>query len=87
MQDTGEVGIAGVRVELWVDSNNDGAHDTLVATTTTNANGTYSFTGLNTSKRYVVKFTLPNCFVFTTANVGNGVPTVMLSSFPMAALI
>lgn len=71
VQDVGEVGIANVSVALWVDSDGDGNHDTLVATMTTNANGNYSFTGLNTSKRYVVKFTLPNCFVFTTANVGN----------------
>lgn len=70
VQDSGEAGISGVRVELWVDSNNDGNHDTLVATTTTNSSGNYTFTGLNTSKRYVVKFTLPNCFVFTAANVG-----------------
>ena len=71
LQDSGETGISGVRVELWVDSNNDGSHDTLVSTTTTNSSGNYSFTGLNTSKRYVVKFTLPTCFVFTTPNVGS----------------
>lgn len=71
VQDNGEPGLGGVKVDLWVDSNNDGAHDTLVATMNTNSNGNYSFTGLNTSKRYVVKFTLPNCYVFTAANVGS----------------
>lgn len=71
LQDTGEPGISGVRVELWVDSNNNGSHDTLVSTTTTNGSGNYSFTGLNTSKRYVVKFSLPTCYVFTTPNVGH----------------
>ncbi len=71
LQDSGESGISGVRVELWVDSDNNGSHDTLVTTTTTNSSGNYSFTGLNTSKRYVVKFFLPTCFVFTTPNVGS----------------
>ena len=74
VQDNGEVGISNVSVTLWVDSNNDGNHDTQVGgAVITNANGNYSFTGLNTSKRYVVKFTLPNCFVFTTPNVGSDV--------------
>ena len=71
LQDSGESGISGVRVELWVDSDNNGSHDTLVTTATTNSSGNYSFTGLNTSKRYVVKFFLPTCFVFTTPNVGS----------------
>jgi hypothetical protein len=71
LQDSGEPGISGVRVELWVDSDNNGSHDTFVTTTTTNSSGNYSFTGLNTSKRYVVKFFLPTCFVFTTPNVGS----------------
>lgn len=71
VQDSGEAGISGVRVELWGDSNNDGNHDTLVTSTTTNSSGNYTFTGLNTSKRYVVKFTLPTCFVFAIANVGS----------------
>lgn len=73
VQDSGEPGIGGVKVELWVDSNNDGTHDTLVGTTTTNSNGNYSFTGLDTSKRYVVKFSLPSCYSFTTPNVGSDV--------------
>ncbi len=74
VQDSGEAGISNVSVTLWVDSNNDGEHDTQVGgAVITNANGNYSFTGLNTSKRYVVKFTLPNCFVFTTPNVGSDV--------------
>lgn len=72
VQDSGEVGISGVSVTLWVDSNNDGNHDTQVGgAVLTNANGNYSFTGLNTSKRYVVKFSVPNCFVITTPNVGS----------------
>ncbi|MEZ4679484.1 MAG: SdrD B-like domain-containing protein [Caldilineaceae bacterium] len=71
VQDAGESGIGGVSVALWVDSDNNGSHDTLVATTTTDANGNYSFSGLDASKRYVVKFTLPVCYAFTTPNVGN----------------
>lgn len=49
MQDTGEEGIAGVTVQLYAA---DGT--TLLATTTTNANGNYYFNGLEAGT-YVVK--------------------------------
>ncbi len=70
-QDANEPGIGNVAIELWVDSNNDGAHDTLVQSTSSNASGAYSFCGLNATKRYVVKFKLPACYQFTTPNVGD----------------
>ncbi|MDP3583308.1 MAG: SdrD B-like domain-containing protein, partial [Ignavibacteria bacterium] len=53
IQDSGENGIANVTVKLYTCS------DVLVATTTTNANGIYSFTNLNPGDYYVV-FTTPS---------------------------
>jgi uncharacterized repeat protein (TIGR01451 family) len=48
----GEPGLSGVAVELWEDSDGDGvlnkAVDTLIATTLTDADGEYLFTGLGT---------------------------------------
>lgn len=41
-----EGGIPNVAVELWLDSNADGTPDTLVAQTTTDADGHYNFAGL-----------------------------------------
>jgi hypothetical protein len=38
-----EAGIAGVAVQLWEDTNGDGAADTLVSTVNTDANGEYYF--------------------------------------------
>lgn len=50
VRDTGEMPIAGVKVNLYRDVDNSGTFnpptDTLVATTTTAADGTYRFTGL-----------------------------------------
>ena len=49
-QDTGEEGIAGVTVRLYEDANGggsvDAATDALIATTTTDSNGVYSFANL-----------------------------------------
>ncbi len=48
-QDPEEIGLAGVTVELWYDSNNDGVIDALYptgGTTTTNATGNYIFDNL-----------------------------------------
>ena len=49
LQDVGEPGLGNVTLALWQDTNNSGdlnAGDTQVATTTTDANGGYIFTGL-----------------------------------------
>ena len=64
IQDAGEPGGAGVKVVL-LDENN-----AVVATTFSDANGNYSFTGLNPGF-YSVQFSqLPTGYVFATANAG-----------------
>ncbi|MCW5849559.1 MAG: DNRLRE domain-containing protein, partial [Anaerolineae bacterium] len=54
----GDVGIAGVTVNLYEDTNGDGSidpsQDALVATTTTNGVGAYLFSGLATGLDYIV---------------------------------
>ena len=62
--DNGEGGVAGVTVELL-----NAAGTAILATTTTNSNGTYAFTGLNAGT-YEVEFLAPTGDTFTTANVG-----------------
>ncbi len=61
-QDAGELGAAGVTVNLYLDANNDGqitgGEQTAFKTTTTNALGEYMFGGLNAGN-YQVGFTLP----------------------------
>jgi hypothetical protein len=47
IQDPEETNIAGVDVELWADTNDDGIADTQVGTATTDANGNYYFGGVN----------------------------------------
>ena len=64
LQDTGEPGIPGVAVSLK-DTNGS-----VVATTTTDANGNYLFTGL-TPGTYVVGFAAPGGYAFTAPNVGS----------------
>ncbi|RXK62480.1 hypothetical protein ESA94_05620 [Lacibacter luteus] len=60
VQDAGEPGIAGVTVNLYKDANGDNIADgAAVATTTTNASGLYSFTGL-TAGNYIVGVVLPS---------------------------
>jgi uncharacterized repeat protein (TIGR01451 family) len=73
IQDTGEPGLPGYRVELWVDSNNDGTPDQLVANVTTTTGGKYEFTNLDPDKKYYVKFQVSNTTTesFTTANAGS----------------
>ncbi|HAX77735.1 MAG TPA: hypothetical protein DCY88_18330, partial [Cyanobacteria bacterium UBA11372] len=68
IQDAGEAGISGVTVELYKCVNN-APSGAVLATTLTNANGNYSFTGLIPGD-YIVKFITPNGYVQTTANVG-----------------
>ncbi|WP_192579011.1 SdrD B-like domain-containing protein [Fibrisoma limi] len=63
VQDAGEPGIAGVTVNLL-------QNGTVVATTTTNASGVYSFTGLLPNVAYVVSFTAPAGFTATLADQG-----------------
>ncbi|MFN8487771.1 MAG: SdrD B-like domain-containing protein [Caldilineaceae bacterium] len=64
-QDTGEVGVSGAKVKLWVDSNNDGAPDTQLTSTTTDGNGKYQFTQLDASLHYIVQFVPPSGRSFT----------------------
>ncbi|NER29579.1 MAG: hypothetical protein F6J89_18640, partial [Symploca sp. SIO1C4] len=70
IQDAGESGVDGVLVKL---QNPDGSAvtdgDGNPITTTTAADGSYSFTGL-TPGEYKVMFVAPDGFVFTTANAG-----------------
>ncbi len=64
IQDAGEPGIAGVAVDLRA------TNGSVIASTTTDANGMYNFGGL-TQGVYFVSFTAPTGFMFTTANAGN----------------
>ena len=63
-QDAGDKPIAGVTVTLRSNGN-------AVATTMTDANGLYSFTGLTPGIPYSVSFTAPAGFTATIANTGN----------------
>ncbi len=57
VQDAGEPGIVGVTMQLYSpgpDGIVGGGDDVLIATTTTNANGYYNFSGLNPDKYFVV---------------------------------
>ncbi len=65
VQDTGETGASGVKVELYNCITN-----VLVATTTTDANGNYLFANLIPGT-YHVKFYAPTGTQFTTVDVGN----------------
>ena len=58
VQDVGERGVAGVKVELY---NND--TDAKVATTTTDENGLYEFAHVDPEFNYYVQFTVPSGFV------------------------
>ncbi|GAB3691860.1 hypothetical protein GCM10027592_10210 [Spirosoma flavus] len=64
IQDTGEPGIPGVTVTLISNGT------ALVASTTTDANGLYSFTGLTPGVPYSVSFTAPTGFTATLINQG-----------------
>ena len=72
IQNDNEVGVAGVTVELLADLNNDGQIEIteVLDTTTTDANGFYSFDGI-IADNYQVQFTATEEFNFTTANVGD----------------
>lgn len=64
VQDPNEPGVAGVTVRLY------DAADNLIATTSTDANGAYQFTGLTPGGYYVEFSNLPAGFDFTDANAG-----------------
>lgn len=64
IQDAGDTGIPGVTVTLI-------SNGTVVATTTTNGDGIYSFTGLTPGQPYSVSFTTPTNYTATTPLVGN----------------
>nr|ARK11340.1 hypothetical protein A6C57_14000 [Fibrella sp. ES10-3-2-2] len=64
IQDAGDVAIPGVVVTLYTNGS-------AIATTTTNASGLYSFTGLTPATPYVVGFGQPAGYMPTLANVGN----------------
>ena len=74
IQDAGEAGVEGVTVTLTgggVDGVIGTADDT-TDTTTTDADGMYSFTNLNPGEEYKVTFSdLPEGFEFTDANQGS----------------
>lgn len=65
IQDSGEGGVGGVTVKLRNGSGN------VVATTTTNASGNYSFTSL-AAGTYSVEFVLPGGYGFTLRDLNTG---------------
>ncbi len=71
VRENSETALSGVEVNLWQDTNNDGHHDTRVATTTTDSSGNYSFSNLQPGVVYVVKFSLPWWGHFTSPNIGS----------------
>ena len=73
MQDSGEGGISGITLNLYLDDGNGEFNpgDTLVDSATTNASGYYEFTGLDCTETYwidVVDGTLPSGLTLTTDN-------------------
>ena len=73
VQGEGEPGVPSVTVLLTADANSNGIPDELLIRTRTNANGRYSFAGLDPAQTYVVKFIAPNGQRFTLPNVGDDV--------------
>ena len=69
--DIGEENLADVEIKLYTDPNGDGdpSDGTLVGTTTTDANGNYSFTGL-TPGDYIAVETQPTDLLDVTENEG-----------------
>lgn len=64
-QDADEAGVAGAKVNL-----HDGATGTVIASTVTAADGSYSFTGL-AAGGYYVTFEAPEGFAFTPPDIGD----------------
>jgi len=73
--DTGENGLANVTVNLYLDSNQDGTPDgAAIATTKTNANGSYLFTNLNAGT-YIVEVIPPAGYTSSTGNNSEPAPS------------
>ncbi len=71
LQDSDEPGLAGLDLYLWADDNRDGLPDRVLATTTSDAAGAYTFCGLQNTTSYLVEFgTNPQCR-FTLRDQGN----------------
>jgi protocatechuate 3,4-dioxygenase beta subunit len=71
--DTGEPGLGAVTVNLWSDPEGDGVPNAKLATTATNGNGAYLFTGLGEGN-YVVQVdgtTLPTGFITSSGKNGS----------------
>ncbi|HEB64309.1 MAG TPA: DUF11 domain-containing protein [Chloroflexi bacterium] len=72
VQDGGEDGVAGVTVNLYdpgPDGVIGGGDDVLVASTTTDSNGNYTFADIP-ADQYYLDFDLPSGYSFTTQNAG-----------------
>ncbi len=67
IQDTDEVVLSGVKVDLYKITSCTADLTNPIMTTTTNGSGLYLFTGLEAGN-YKVKFTLPNGYEFTMPN-------------------
>jgi uncharacterized repeat protein (TIGR01451 family) len=84
----GEPGIPNVTVNLYEDSNGNGvlnSDDLLVATQATNGSGIYNFTGLNTTRSYIVQAatTDPDIAAYFTTTYG-GSANQLTSTNPRA---
>ena len=65
IQDSGEEGVVGVTVNLYICGEN-----TPIATTTTDANGNYEFADLEPNTEYFVEFIAPDGFVVSPQDQG-----------------
>jgi hypothetical protein len=72
VKEAGEPGIAGVAVMLYKDENNDNQADAggYIGTSTTDASGIYTFTGLNPGN-YIVLSSIPTGYSAVTTNGGD----------------
>ncbi len=66
IQDLGEAGVPGINVEISISGGGT------VSTTTTDANGYYFFSGLNSGTNYILTFTnIPDGYSFSPQNAGS----------------
>ena len=72
LQDDGEAGVANVTVQLWYtdDATIGDADDALVATTSTDGDGAYSFGSLVASQDYYLKLILPAGYAVSPMDEG-----------------
>jgi len=74
LQDAGELGVAGIKVNLYEDADGDNEPDgDAIATTTTNANGVYGFGSLAPGK-YIVGITVPEGYDATITTATSETP-------------